>query len=313
MVEKKSLRKLLSSGKQVIAPCIWDCMSARAVELTGYDAALVSSAAVSYSMTGLPDVGLLTADEMINIVTRIHTASPLALIIDCESGYGDSPLHAYRTVRRLALAGASAVMISDQGTNSGVERVIDKGEWGEKTWSEFKSLSRKEWLAKVKASIEAVKGTDCMVIARTESFYSSGLEEAISRSEDALKLGADMILMCGITKESQLEEINARIPGWKMYPDIVSTNGKPDVEVDVMMKHGFNLVTLHCIEKGEMWGMLEYGERTLKDRNTIWIDQKDMADRGVFHWFTQVPVFCDFKSWLDFETDCINAAEKVNN
>jgi 2-methylisocitrate lyase-like PEP mutase family enzyme len=287
-------------------------MSARAVELTGFEAGLVSSAAVSYSMTSLPDIGLLTADEMISIVTRIHTASPLALIIDCESGYGDSPLHAYRTVRRLALAGASAVMISDQGPNSGVERVMNKGEWGEKTWSQFKSLSKKEWLAKIKASLEAVKGTDCMVIARTESFYSLGLDEAISRSCDALQLGADIILICGITKKSQLQQINERIPGWKMYPDIVSTNGVPDVEVDTMMEYGFNLVTLHCVEKGQMWGMLEYAERTMKDQNTIWIDQKDMADRGVFHWFAQVPVYCDFKSWLDFEQHCIMAAESVN-
>lgn len=59
--EKRSLSSLLASGEQIIAPCIWDCFSARVAELTDFKAALVSSAAVAYSITGLPDVGLLIA------------------------------------------------------------------------------------------------------------------------------------------------------------------------------------------------------------------------------------------------------------
>lgn len=214
--EKRSLSSLLASGEQIIAPCIWDCFSARVAELTDFKAALVSSAAVAYSITGLPDVGLLTADEMIGIVTRISASSPLALVIDCEGGYGDTPLHAYRTVRRLALAGAGAVMISDQCGLSGVERVLYKGKWNAENWSSFKSLPTKDWLAKIKAGVEAVKDTDCMVIARTESWYGSGLSEAIMRSKLALKLGVDMILICGITTQEECERINCELPDcWK--------------------------------------------------------------------------------------------------
>ena len=309
--EKRSLSSLLASGEQIIAPCIWDCFSARVAELTDFKAALVSSAAVAYSITGLPDVGLLTADEMIGIVTRISASSPLALVIDCEGGYGDTPLHAYRTVRRLALAGAGAVMISDQCGLSGVERVLYKGKWNAENWSSFKSLPTKDWLAKIKASVEAVKDTDCMVIARTESWYRSGLSEAIMRSKLALKLGVDMILICGITTQEECERINCELPDcWKMYPDIVSHCGKPDVEFDTMLECGFNLVSLHCLEKGAMWGMLDYGEHTFADRNTLYIDQQDMWDKGVFHWFDQVPYYVDFKKWMDFEKSCYDKARQ---
>lgn len=310
IVQKYSLREMLNAGEQVIAPCIWDCFSARANELAGFKAGLVSSAAVSYSMTGLPDVGLLTADEMVNIVTRIAAASPLALIIDCESGYGDTPLHAYRTVRRLALAGASAIMMSDQCGLSGVERVVYKGGWNQEGWSKFQNLSRRDWLARIKASVEAVKGTDCMVIARTESWYGQGLEEAVTRCRLARELGADMLLICGITTPQECVEINRRLPGWKMYPDIVSQNGIPDVEFDAMMENGFNLVTLHCLEKGAMWGMLDYGEHTFADRDTLYIDSQDMADKGVYHWFEQVPYYIDFPKWMDAEKGWIRAGNE---
>ena len=61
------------------------------------------------------------------------------------------------------------------------------------------------------------------------------------------------------------------------------------IEFDTMLECGFNLVSLHCLEKGAMWGMLDYGEHTFADRNTLYIDQQDMWDKGVFHWFDQVP------------------------
>lgn len=312
ILQKQSLRELLSQGKQVIAPCVWDCFSARAVNVAGFEAALVSSAAVSYSITGLPDTGLLTADEMVGIVTRIAAASPLALIVDCEGGYGDTPLHAYRTVRRLALAGASAVTLSDQCGLSGVERIVYNGSWDPECCAQLQTLPRKEWLAKVEAGVRAVKDTDCMVIARTESFYGQGLEEAIVRCRMALEAGADMILICGITSPQECEQVHRCLPGWKMYPDIVSHDGKPDVEFDVMMENGFNLVTLHCLEKGAMWGMLDYGDHTFADRNTLYIDGKDMADKGVFHWFEQVPYYVDFMRWMDFEKECFEKGKKVN-
>lgn len=311
-VKAHSLRQMLSTGEQVTAPCIWDCFSARACELAGFKAGLVSSAAVSYSVTGLPDVGLLTADEMTGIVTRIAAASPLALIIDCESGYGDTPLHAYRTVRRLALAGASAIMMSDQCGLSGVERVVYHGGWNKECWSQFQSLSRRDWLARIKASVEAVKGTDCMVIARTESWYSQGLEEAITRCQMARELGADMLLICGITTPDECAEIGRRLPGWKMYPDIVSHGGRPDVEFDTMMENGFNLVTLHCLEKGAMWGMLDYGEHTFADRDTLYIDSRNMADAGVYHWFEQVPFYVDFRRWMDAEKGWMQVGNTLN-
>ena len=90
--EKGSFMKMLNDGEQVFAPSVWDCFSAKAAELCGYRAMLLSGAAVSKGLTGMPDLGLMTADELIYVTERIADFSPLPLIVDFDEGYGDSPL-----------------------------------------------------------------------------------------------------------------------------------------------------------------------------------------------------------------------------
>lgn len=305
--QKYSLREMLRT-EQVFTPCIWDCFSARAAALSGFKSALVSSAAVAYSITGFPDVGLMTADEMIEITARIALASPLALIIDCEGGYGDTPLHAYRNVQRLAHAGASAIMMADQCGNGGVERWLYPHKYMPAKES---LLPREEWLAKIQASIKAVEGTDCMVIARTGAWYSQGLDEAITRCRMAMELGADMSLICGITTQEECEKVSRMVPGLKMYPDIISQHGVPDMELSELEKLGFQLVSVHYLEKGAFDGMLRYCERIQKDRNTVWVDQHDMGGRKVFDWMQQMELYVDFRDWMKFESDCMEDAQNI--
>ncbi len=306
--EKKYKLKRLLEREQVFTPCIWDNFSARAVELCGFRSALISSAAVAYSSTGLPDVGLITADEMIQVTERIALASPLALIIDCEGGYGDTPLHAYRTVRRLALAGASAVMMADQMGYGGVERAL----YREKYLPDHGNLlSRAEWLAKIQASLQAVEGTDCMVIARSGAWYSQGLDEAITRCRMAMELGAHMSLICGITTPKECEKVSQMVPGLKMYPDIISQKGVMDMELPALDVLGFRLVSVHYLEKGAFDGMLRYASRVKKDRNTVWVDEHDMGGRGVRDWMEQMPLYVDYHDWMDFEAGCFASADRV--
>ena len=87
MNSKTTLKQLLKEGR-VFAPCIWDCMSAKAAEMAGFKATLLSSGCMSFSMQGMPDLGLLTLDEVLMMTERITNISPLPLIVDAEDGYG---------------------------------------------------------------------------------------------------------------------------------------------------------------------------------------------------------------------------------
>ena len=92
--KRVTLRELVADH-QVFAPCIWDVFSARAAEQAGFEATLLSGGALSGCYHGQPDIGLMTADDLVRATQFVTAASPLPCIIDADDGYGESPLLAY--------------------------------------------------------------------------------------------------------------------------------------------------------------------------------------------------------------------------
>ena len=299
MSAKVSLRELVSK-EQIFAPCIYDCFSADAAEIAGYKAALLSGGAVSASLIGTPDMAFLNFEELLQVTDRVCRHSNIPIIIDADDGYAESPAVVFYNVKRLIAAGASAVTIEDSTGMRGWQRLIRNN------WTKQNDLvSENTWLAKVKAAVAACKGTDCMVIARTATKYTYGLEEACKRLNHALDCGADMALAVGIKTVQDCEYMGEHIKGWKMYPDVMAKNHCPDVELSDMERCGFNLVTMHYVEKGAMWGMLEYGVNNLKNKSTVYSHYHEMD--GYTKWVTtnngygQGP-----KEMLEFEAECFD-------
>jgi methylisocitrate lyase len=330
MDEKKTtLRELLERG-QVFAPCVYDCISLRCVELAGFKAALLSGGAYAYSMCGIPDMGLLNPDELIWMTTRMTDISSLPIIVDADDGYGETPLTTYRTVMRLAKAGAMAVTIDDSTGIRGFERQFNENE------GVHQVVSREVYLSKIKAAVEAVKNTDCMVIARTEALVSQyamenaterdtaaslypfsystsslhGMEEAIVRCVAARELGADMTMVIGLKTLEQGKLVAEGDPGWKMWPDVSVTDGRSDVELTDIKKLGFNLVTMHYTEKGAMFGMLDYGMHTIKDQSTVYVDEHDF--NGWLPGKDHHVLLAYWKKWIPME-DEFNDLTEVNS
>lgn len=110
--------------KQLLVPCIYDCLSAQMAEKLGFAAALLSGGGLSYSLLGMPDLAMLTIDDLVEATERITAATHIPLIIDADDGYGESPAVVYRAVRRLVRAGAQAVTIDDSTGIRGFERCI---------------------------------------------------------------------------------------------------------------------------------------------------------------------------------------------
>lgn len=302
--KKRTTLKELVAKKQVFAPCIWDCMSARAAESVGFEATLLSGGALAGAF-GLPDIGLITADDLVRQTEYITQCSPLPCIIDADDGYGQTPLNAYRLTKRLVRAGAMALTVDDTTGWRGYNRWGRQLRSGQKDGSiDHPVISRDEWLAKMKACLEAVDGTDCLLIARTECKLKEGLDEAIERCIRARELGAEMTLIIGLMNLEEAERVAKYVPGWKMWPDVMSRNGVPDVELKDIEPLGFNLVTMHIFEKGAIYGMLDFGKHVIRDRNTVYHDQHNMGmtkeeakkafsmeqDR---HWFEKEARFMD--------------------
>ena len=113
MTTAKTLHDKIRSGKMVVAPGAYDCITARLVEVAGFDAAYVTGSGVSMSALGAPDMGALSFGEILDRVRRICDAVSIPIIADADTGYG-GPLNVIRTMREFERAGVSAVQLEDQ-------------------------------------------------------------------------------------------------------------------------------------------------------------------------------------------------------
>ncbi len=279
---KKTLKELLEESNEcIMAPCIYDCASARAVEMVGFKAMMFSSGELSLAMNGAIDYGFNSLPELEWAISRVCDFSPLPLAVDIEDGFG-GPLNVYRTCLRIARAGASAVQLED-GTS--MEEVTNL-------------LSRERYYAKVKAAVAALKDTDCMLIARTNADPATQLDEGIARCNKALELGADMTTVVKLSNFEDAKYVASKVPGWKMYPDVKAENGVPEVTVDEVYPLGFNFITTHYTLKAAMDGMLEHGKKNFADQSSVYTCDKKGAT-GI-KGFSATPLF-DPQRWMKLE------------
>jgi methylisocitrate lyase len=271
----------LVARQQVLTPCVWDCYSARAAELAGFEATLLSGASLGFSMSGVPDLGLHNQEELIWATDRIADYSPLPLVIDADDGFGDT-VNAYRTCARLAKAGAAAILIEDTPNERGSARFGRAMEAATRAGRVDANvphpvISQELWLSKIKASLDACSGTDCVIIARTESKLELGLDDAIERCVKAAELGAEMTYVHALRTLDECRKVAKVLPGWKMFGDIATIDGVPFVGLEDIEALGFNLVTMHFLEKGSLYGMLDYAGHVAKERSTVYADSHTMG------------------------------------
>ena len=275
-MERKSLRELVAQ-KQIFAPIVWDVMSAKCAEIAGFEATLLSGGVVAGNCA-TPDVGLITADDLVRITGNVCSASPLPCCIDADDGYGETPLHAYRTTKRLADAGAMALTLDDTTGTRGYGRWAKALRDGDPFGTiPHPAVSRDVFLAKTRAALDACSGSECMLIARTETALQYGLEEAIERCIRAEELGAEMTLVIGLRTLEEGTEVAKHVKGWKMWPDVASRNGVPDVRLEDIEPLGFNFVTMHILEKAAMWGMIDFGKHACQEKSWVYHDTHTMG------------------------------------
>ncbi|MCW6531939.1 MULTISPECIES: isocitrate lyase/PEP mutase family protein [Sphingomonas] len=279
---KKTLQHLLqTSDKCIVAPCVYDCASARAVEMVGFEAMMLSGGEVSIAMNGVIDYGFSNLTDVEWITSRIAQTSAIPLAADIEDGFG-GPLAVYRSARRMAMAGATALQLedaSDMEESTGL-------------------LSREKYLEKVKAALAALEGTNCFLIARTNADPETQMDEGCERMRLAHELGAAMTTVVKIGTLDHAKYVAERVPGWKMFPDVRDIDGKPAVTVDQIYPLGFNFMTMHYTLKAAMDGMLEHGKHNFAQQGCHYTCQKVDAT-GVMG-MSATPLF-DPQSYMELE------------
>lgn len=266
MSMKYTLRDLFSEEKVVLAPEVYDCASANAVEMCGFKSSVLSGAELSYSLLGLTDIGILSFEEIRWATERICRIHSLPMVVDAEDGYGE-PLNAYYTCKRLEQAGAAGIIIVDSPKTriGGV-------------------LPIEEAVMKYKACAEALKGTNCILVARTDA---RDMDEAIYRCQKYREAGADMTLALGLNwvpvsdKEYVVKKMAEKDPGWKWYPDLGSHNGKSDVTLKDIGELGFNYVGAHYLIGSAMYYMMDAGRGNFERQDNTYASEKYMKSNGL--------------------------------
>jgi len=321
MSAKKSFYQLIGERKEILwAPCIYDCVSAKCAETIGFEALTISSVEQAHSFVGKP---MMSMDEMLISATNIIECTDCAVLVDGEDG-GGTPMEVYHYVRRFAEAGAMAISIEDQfkGNKIGVT-VIGRKKSGKSVELRDPWMPAELWAANVEAALDACKGTDCMVIARVDSkgtengtgpkkfkeWKGLGIEEAIRRAQIGVELGAKMTMIQNICYRGgrpEWEQIHKRVPGWHAFPDIHADDRVSDVDdVKELYDLGFQLITNHAFQKAAWKGMLEYGTRLFKDKNTIYTENDDFG-----HPIWQISPFT-FSEWGERCDKYVDTYERV--
>ena len=193
------LRELLASGRLVVAPGVFDGLSARIAEQVGFDALYVSGGAIARSM-GYPDVGLVTQTEMVKRLEEIRAVTSLPLVVDADTGYGNA-INVIRTVRAYERAGAAALHIEDQ---------VEPKRCGHYEGKEV--IGVHEMVQKIRAAVAARENPDLVIIARTDARAVLGLEAAIERARAYAAAGADVIFVEAPQSEAEMERIAREVP-----------------------------------------------------------------------------------------------------
>lgn len=179
----KKLRELMAKQKVVMAPGAYDTWSAKLVEYAGFQSVYLSGYAVSASMLGKPDIGLMSFSEIVSIARNMVDAVNIPVVADADNGYGGS-LNVVRTVKAYEQAGLAAIQLEDQVTPKRCGHMEGK-----------EVISLEEMRAKIKAAVYARKDPDFMIIARTDARAVNGFEDALMRARAYDEAGADMLFV----------------------------------------------------------------------------------------------------------------------
>ncbi len=227
------LRAILNEDRCHMVPCCWDALSAKMIGDAEFPFTFMSGFAVSAARLGLPDAGLISYAEMAAQVRDICAATPIPVIGDGDTGYGNA-LNVERTVRGYAQAGAACVMIEDQlapkrcGHTKG-KLVVDRAE----------AIDRIRAAAHAREEVRRAGG-DIMILARTDARGVIGLDEAIWRANAFRDAGADILFVEAPQSESEMARVTKEAPGIHMA-NMVEGGKTPIPSMVRLREFGFGL------------------------------------------------------------------------
>lgn len=230
MSTANTLKNLISNKKIIVAPGVFDGLSALLAKEAGFPVLYASGGAIARSC-GYPDIGLLTMTEVCSIISHIVNVSRLPVIADADTGFGNA-LNVKRTVEAFERMGVAGLHIEDQTFPKRCGHLDDKT-----------LIPANEMCHKIRVARQSVRDVELIIIARTDAIAVEGLDSAIARAEAYKKAGADMIFVEAPETIQQIEMIAKKIAGPKLI-NMFQGGKTPVIPVATLEKLGYSVVII---------------------------------------------------------------------
>jgi 2-methylisocitrate lyase-like PEP mutase family enzyme len=228
MSSARRLRELLAGDELIVAPGVFDGISAALAGKFGFAAAYMTGAGVSASGWGLPDIGLLTLSEMAERARVLAGLLDVPLIADADTGYG-SPINVVRTVREYEAAGVAAIQLEDQTFPKRCGHLTGKD-----------VIDADRFAVALQAALEARRDPDTVIVARTDALAPLGIDEAIARAQRYARTGADVIFVEAPTNVEEIERIAAEVDA-PLLLNVVPGGRTPEIASDRLAELGYRI------------------------------------------------------------------------
>lgn len=182
MTSGSSLRARLARPPILLAPGVYDALSAVIAEKAGAEAVYLSGASIAYGRAH-PDIGLVDMTEVAAVLARIRDRTTLPIVADADNGFGNA-LNVQRTVRTFEAAGANAIQLEDQTLPKRCGHLAGKT-----------LIPADEMVGKIRAALDARRSAETLIVARTDAVAVEGLERAFERAEAYVEAGADVLFV----------------------------------------------------------------------------------------------------------------------
>ena len=230
-IQSAPLKARLARGGIVVAPGVYDALTALLATKAGFEALYLSGAAIAYTKLGRPDIGLVSMSEVADTLAHIRERVSTPIVVDADTGYGNA-LNVQRTVRLFERAGAAAIQLEDQTFPKRCGHLTDKG-----------VVTTREMVGKIHAAVDARASEATLVIARTDAAAVEGFDAAIDRARAYAEAGADVLFVEAPRTREQLgavaKALGNRAP---LMANMVEGGQTPILSGPELQALGFRLV-----------------------------------------------------------------------
>ena len=225
----KKISSMIKSKKPLVIPGVYDAIGAKIAENVGFDTMFQTGYGTSATLFGMPDYGFIGATETVDNARRISNAISVPLIVDSDTGYGNA-LSVWKLVKELEAAGAAGIFLEDQKWPKRCGHMQGKD-----------VISQEEYTEKLGAAIDARENKDFIIVARTDSRATEGLDKAIERGLQNKKTGADAVFIEAPKSLDEMKRIGKEIKA-PLVANMIEGGATPINSAQTLSKIGFNII-----------------------------------------------------------------------